>query len=177
LALDELVRLATETLNGRPDRLPDLLRESAGIVLAVTRARLGNTLAAEEAAIDALGRASAGFETVRDPAAWPKWIARVAARSAVDTARKSAGVVASVTERVSEEPPPDEEVARAEEGRRIRDAVEGLPRRLREPVLLHFVQGLSYRQIAATLGTGLSTVARRMGRALASLERSLGGEP
>ena len=175
--IDELIHLARETLNGHPDRLPELLRESAGIVLAVTRARLGNTLAAEEAALEALGRAAAGFQSVRDPDAWPKWVARVAARSALDIAKRSAGVVAPAVERASEGPRPDEAVAREEDARRIRAAVAGLPIGLREPVLLHFVEGLSYRQIAAVLGTGLGTVARRMERALASLQRSLGGEP
>jgi RNA polymerase sigma-70 factor (ECF subfamily) len=146
-------------------------------VLAVTRARLGDSFAAEEAAVDALGRAARGIRSLRDPGAWPKWLARIAARCAVDAAKRSAGVVAPATEAVSADPGPVEAAAREERARRIRTAVAGLPSRFREPVLLHFVEGLSYREIAATLGTGLSTVARRMEKALGSLRRSLGGEP
>jgi len=146
-------------------------------VLAVTRARLGDSLAAEEAAVDALGRAARGIDSIRDPAAWPKWLARTAARCAVDAAKRSAGVVAYTEEVVSPDPGPGEAVALRERARRIRSAVAGLPTRLREPVLLHFVEGLSYREIAATLGTGLGTVARRMEKALRTLRRSLGGEP
>jgi RNA polymerase sigma-70 factor (ECF subfamily) len=145
-------------------------------VLAVTRARLGDTLAAEEAAVDALGRAARGIGTLRDPAAWTRWLARTAARCAIDAAKKSAGVVAPVDDRPSPEPTPDEAAAAGERRRRLRAAVADLPVRLREPVLLHFVEGLSYREIAATLGTGLGTVARRMEKALGRLRRILGGE-
>ena len=58
----------------------------------------------------------------------------------------------------------------------IRGAIGALPPRLREPVLLHFAEGLSYREVARTLGTGISTVARRMEKSLVRLKRSLGGE-
>jgi RNA polymerase sigma-70 factor (ECF subfamily) len=64
-----------------------------------------------------------------------------------------------------------------ERAERIRSAVADLPARLRRPVLLHFVEGLSYREIARILGVGLGTVSRRIDRAITILRRALGGEP
>jgi len=59
----------------------------------------------------------------------------------------------------------------------IRRAACELPLRLRAPVLLHYVEGMSYRDVAKALGTSLSTVSRRIAKALAVLKRRLGEEP
>ena len=52
-------------------------------------------------------------------------------------------------------------------------AVEELPPRLREVVVLRYVEELSYGQIAAVLGCAEGTVASRLNRALAELESRL----
>ena len=56
-----------------------LLVKSAGLVHALARARLGDTLAADEASAEALFRAARGIRTLRDPVAYPRWLARIAA--------------------------------------------------------------------------------------------------
>ena len=65
---------------------------------------------------------------------------------------------------------PDEEEA-AE--RRVRDAVAALPRRRREVFELARFHGLSYRQIAETLGVSPQTVANHMSAALRDLRGAL----
>lgn len=65
---------------------------------------------------------------------------------------------------------PDEEEA-AE--RRVRDAVAALPRRRREVFELARFHGLSYRQIADTLGLSPQTVANHMSAALHDLRDAL----
>ncbi len=62
-----------------------------------------------------------------------------------------------------------------ERSRTVRDAVTALPTRQRDVVLLHFVEGLSYREIARVQEIALGTVARRMKRALSALKQALGG--
>jgi RNA polymerase sigma factor (sigma-70 family) len=57
---------------------------------------------------------------------------------------------------------------------RLRTAVDSLSRRLREPLMLHFTEGLTYREIAAVLGVGVGTVARRMARTYEILRARLG---
>jgi RNA polymerase sigma-70 factor (ECF subfamily) len=175
--LEELCRLASEAQNGRPESLEALLRESAGIVHAVARARFGETLAAEEAAAEALSRAARDLRQLRNVRAYPKWIARIAKRAAADEAKKRRASGGEGVERVDPAAGPEALAEAAERRRAVRATLSLLPRRVRVPVLLHFSEGLSYREIAATLGTSLSTVSRRVAKGLSSLRRALGEEP
>jgi RNA polymerase sigma-70 factor (ECF subfamily) len=177
--MTELQNLAGAALNGSPERLEELLEKSAGLVHALARARLGDTLAADEASAEALFRAARGIRTLKDPVAYPRWIARITARAAADTRKRSKAAL--TTERLSQvadsSAGPADLAAAGDRARAVRNAVAGLPRRVREPLLLHFSEGLPYRQIAEVLGVGLGTVARRVSRGLTGLKRALGEEP
>lgn len=176
--IERLGRLVVDARNGHPERLEDLLRESAGIAHALSRARLGETLAAEEAAAEALRRVAGGLPRLRDPRSYLGWLRRITIRCATDAVkRRVLEVVPEFDETVAPGEGPAEAARRAERATSINRAVGSLPQRLRDPVLLHFAEGLSYREVARTLGTGLSTVARRMEKSLALLKRTLGEEP
>lgn len=65
----------------------------------------------------------------------------------------------------------------AEEGmapEKLRQALEELPEPLRLPLILHYQDGLKYREIADTLGCPQGTVARRIAAAKEQLRRRLG---
>ncbi|MHC4473534.1 MAG: RNA polymerase sigma factor [Planctomycetota bacterium] len=176
--VDELSRLAEAVRNGHPERLDDLLCESAGIVHALARSRLGDSLAAEEAVADTLVRVARGIRSLEDSSCYVRWLARIATRCAADASRRRADVVAPAPEEPADPTGGPLEAARAaERAGAIRRAVAGLPKRLRAPVLLHFVEGMSYRDVAEALGKSLSTVSRRMRKALTVLRRRLGEEP
>jgi RNA polymerase sigma-70 factor (ECF subfamily) len=66
-------------------------------------------------------------------------------------------------------------VSDLEETRRaaLRDAVEQLPFKMREVVVLKYVEDLSYREMSRILGCPSGTVASRLNRALAELEMRL----
>jgi RNA polymerase sigma factor (sigma-70 family) len=127
--------------------------------------------------VEALTRVARGLSGLRDPRAYPRWLARVAARAAADAARRGIGPEPLRDDPVDRGAGPVAVAVATERARLVREAVSGLPERLRRIVLLHFVEGLRYREIASTLGVGLGTVARRMERALGVLRRNLGGEP
>ena len=67
-------------------------------------------------------------------------------------------------------------VTDAERERRaaLRRAVAGLPFKMREVVVLKYVEDLSYKEMSAVLGCPAGTVASRLARALAELEARLG---
>jgi RNA polymerase sigma-70 factor, ECF subfamily len=68
----------------------------------------------------------------------------------------------------------EEALARARRRARVRAAVDALPERLREVVLLTEYAELSYGEIAATLGIPAGTVGSRRNAALAHLAEALG---
>jgi RNA polymerase sigma-70 factor (ECF subfamily) len=170
--MEKLIALAGRARGGDRAALQELLIASAGLVHAVTRARLGGSLAAEGAAVEALSRAAQGLPGLKDPQAYPHWLYRIATRSAQDA--RPPLTVARPPERADPAGGPVETLVAAERAQRVRDEVAVLPAKLREPLFLHYVEGLPYREIARVLDTALSTVSRRMERALSILRKRLG---
>lgn len=66
---------------------------------------------------------------------------------------------------VSSNQSPDSVLEKKEENRFIREAVESLPEKQRTAFILHYWEGLSYREIADILKTSLSSVESRIHRA------------
>ena len=123
-------------------------------------------------------RVARGIRSLEDSNCYVRWLARIAERCAADAGRRKADAVAPALEEPADPSGGPAEAAQAtERAGAIRRAVRELPGRFRSPVLLHFVEGLSYRDVAEALGTSLSTVSRRMEKALTILRRRLGEEP
>lgn len=177
--IENLLRLAAAAKDGRPDALGELLAASAGIVHALARSRLGDTLLAEEAAQAALTRAARGFPKLRNPRTWPAWLKTIALRSAADAARRAVDPLpaAAVATRVDPGPGPVATAIGSERAVLVRRAVDRLPARLRDPVLLAYSEDLGYREIAKVVGTSPATVTRRIAAAHARLRALLGDEP
>ena len=176
--VEQLCSLVREVRNGHPERLEELLRASVGLVHALARARLGDTIRAEEAAADALARAARSLPTLRDPDKYARWLARIVSHSVAEAAGSAASrATVPIEERVDPSSGPEELARARERALRIRQAVAALPGRIREPLMLHFAESLSYREIAAVLGLGLGTVSRRVGKGLRTLGLMLGEEP
>ena len=90
--LEALVELARRARRGGRADLEELLRQSAGFVHAVARGRLGNSLAAEGAAVDALARAARALPRLKDVQSYPAWLYRIAVRCAADARSRSGAV-------------------------------------------------------------------------------------
>lgn len=69
-------------------------------------------------------------------------------------------------------PRPDEEAERNEEASLVRRTIEGLPREQKEAVLLHYYQGMRYREMAVVLGVPVGTVKSRIHAAVSKMARS-----
>lgn len=68
---------------------------------------------------------------------------------------------------------PLKDILRAEERRQVREAVDRLPARYRDLLLLHYQEEMSYEEISRRLGLRRNTVATRILRAKKLLRRSL----
>jgi RNA polymerase sigma factor (sigma-70 family) len=69
----------------------------------------------------------------------------------------------------ADEPSPDRTVLARQELRRLQNAIDRLPVRWREVVLLRKVEGLSRREIAQKLGLAESTVAQHLAAGISAL--------
>ncbi len=107
------------------------------------------------------------------------WLHRIAYRKLVD-ARRRARSRASVWEKAVEQlrssrlDASDEAIA-SEEARRLRQALDRLPPSERDIIVLHYLQGLSFREMAKVLDQSTGTVKWRTTQALESLRALLGG--
>lgn len=70
-------------------------------------------------------------------------------------------------------PGPDVQLAQQERAAAVRAAIAGLPARQREALTLHRYRGLTYREIAAAMGTTVPGVESLIQRALAALRARL----
>ena len=172
---DHLIALARAARGASRPALEELLRETAGFLHALARARVGNLAEAEIVTADALARIAMGIGRLRDPQAYPHWAYRILQRCIARRGGRARATVDPTTLELSDAASGPVQTATSVERRQlIAAAIQSLPPKLREPVMLHFTCGLAYREIAPVLGVGVGTVSRRMRKALARLKTMLG---
>lgn len=119
---------------------------------------------AEDLMQDTLLHAVAHIGEVRDPTRLGGWLFRIAERRLVDLIRRDRGAEVQL---LTEPPAPNEEDVAREQGRHadLQQAVRRLPRTLRLPVRLYYLQERPLEEVARTLGTTLAGVKSRLYRA------------
>lgn len=164
----------------------ELVRRHYGMVFAIAYARLGEAEAAEDAAQETFLRAWLHLGRLEDPARFAAWAARIARNLAADWAasgRRGGGVARRLAQALPLEAVPEpadpsdagarRKMEREEELDWLRRALAELPAEQRELVLLHYMEGLSKKEIAERLEVHPSTVVRQMRAALAALKGRL----
>jgi RNA polymerase sigma factor (sigma-70 family) len=137
--------------------------------LRVLAARmLGDGAEAEDVAQETLLRAYMGLSNLREPERFGAWLAGIALNLARMSLRRRA-TYERVLARVSATPEADV----FEERDLVRDAVELLPPRERDVVVLHYLEDLPCEEIAGLLDTTPGTVRVRLHRARTRLRAEL----
>jgi RNA polymerase sigma factor (sigma-70 family) len=129
---------------------------------------LGDGTEAEDVVQETLLRAYLGLTDLRDPARFGAWLAGITLNLARMTLRRRATYERALA-RVGPISNPDV----FEERDLVRHAVEVLPARERDVVVLHYVEGLACDEIAELLGTTPGAVRVRLHRARAHLREEL----
>ncbi|HSE64236.1 MAG TPA: sigma-70 family RNA polymerase sigma factor [Thermoanaerobaculia bacterium] len=117
----------------------------------------------------------------REESSFRTWLFRMVANSCRDAHRRSRRFVPmpeDVRETVEDSRSPDADARERELSRQVRSAVAALAPKLRLPILLRYVEGLSYAEIGDALRCSPGTVASRLNRGhriLAERLRSLRG--
>jgi RNA polymerase sigma-70 factor (sigma-E family) len=138
------------------------------IAQRVARRLLGNDMAAEDAAAEALARAFSRWSTVRDLPYRDAWVLRVVTNIAIDVVRRHPAVT-FVPGNVDTEDATATRVA-------LVAALRALPVRQREAVVLRYLNDCTEAQVAAALGISVGTVKTHLKRGLASMRGRLGDE-
>jgi RNA polymerase sigma factor (sigma-70 family) len=143
----------------------------------------GNRTDAEDVVQDACIRALASLETavVERPRAWLLTIVRNTAFSWLAKNRPKAVVLtgdsqvldAATLDRDSA-PDPEEALIAAADEAALETAIQALPHLFREVIVMRDINGMSYREIAAAIGSPQGTVMSRLARARAQLVNKLG---
>lgn len=136
---------------------------------------------AEDVAQEAFLKAYLALPSFREEADFRTWLFRIASNHCLDRLRRrrrelaDAGAVEAGLHRGSTavDEGPLQRLLRRERREDLADAVASLPPRYRIAVVLHYVQGLTYREIGGVLGLPLKTVETRLYRAKALLRTRL----
>lgn len=125
------------------------------------------------------------LQRFRGDSSFGTWVYRVASNKCLDFLRRKKAegerIVLSAFERdillSDSRGSPEESAIRKEESRRLRIALESLPRDYRIVIILQHYQQLSYKEIAEILAVPVKTVATKLYRAKLILKKKLtGGE-
>jgi RNA polymerase sigma-70 factor (ECF subfamily) len=172
LSDDELIERARR---GDTAAFARLVERHETIVYRVSYLVTGNAEDAQEATQDAFVNAYRALPRFRRGAPLRPWlvaIARNAARTRRDAARRHAHLPLALVETREGEGSAEHAAFSSEERRRLLDAIEELPERERAAVTCRHLLGLSERETAAALGVRTGTVKSRTSRGLARLREA-----
>jgi RNA polymerase sigma-70 factor (ECF subfamily) len=145
-------------------------------VYSILLARLPRQTA-EDLVQDVFVTALQRLPTLREPAAFPGWIAAIARRRAVDNFRSAArltdGPHESAVERTVDRAASPERQAEANQ---VLAIIRELPEAYRETLVLRLVQGMTGPEIAATTGLTADSVRVNLHRGFKLLREALGAQ-
>jgi RNA polymerase sigma-70 factor (ECF subfamily) len=151
------------------DSFRQLYERHHAMAVGIARSRLADVHLAEDAAQEAFATACRKLHALRDGSRFPEWLGTICRRTASRMARAGERSNGRPVERMSVSPPATENTTDA----KVQNAVNQLPSATREVVLLHYFSGLSYDEIARTLGTTPQAVHGRLQRARRQLAELL----
>ena len=136
----------------------------------------GDSMAAADVTQQVFLKLMTRIKQFRGDSEFATWLYRLVVNTCHDERRRGRRFVALadtfLTARAAGESP-RARYARKETSGRVQSAVAELKPKLRWPVLLRYVEGMSYDEIATVLGCSKGTVASRLNRAHKALARRL----
>ena len=175
--------LIERVLAGDAESFESLVLEHQTNVYRLALRLTGNEADAADAAQDAFLKAYTSLATFRGESRFSVWLYRLTNNVCIDLLRRRRDAVPLQTEddegSETELPLPDERwdpealAQRAEDVRAVRAAMAALPADCREILTLREIGGLSYEELAASLGLELGTVRSRLNRARKKLADEL----
>lgn len=130
---------------------------------------------AEEATMDAFLACYRSLTTFEGRSGFSTWLYRIAIRCAYKRRGKRPPESVHIDElEISGDHSPYKRLRQKEISKAIEQVMETLPDRLKEVTILHFLEGLSYRDIAEILECPIGTVGSRINAARSCMQQRLG---
>jgi RNA polymerase sigma-70 factor (ECF subfamily) len=161
-----------------PPSWDDVVREHSARVYRLAYRLTGNQHDAEDLTQDVFIRVFRSLSTYT-PGTFEGWLHRITTNLFLDMVRRRQRIrfdalADDAAERLSgREPAPDRLLADQQLDSDVQTALDALPPDFRAAVVLCDIEGLSYEEIAATLGVKLGTVRSRIHRGRAQLRAAL----
>jgi RNA polymerase sigma-70 factor (ECF subfamily) len=137
----------------------------------------GDPAAAADATQQVFLKLMTRIQQFRGDSEFATWLYRLVVNTCRDEQRKQRRLVPladSFLSSMKSETSPRTNYARKEISDRVQVAIGELKPKLRWPILLKYVEGMSYEEIGAVLGCSKGTVASRLNRGHKALSRKLG---
>ena len=177
--MDEL--LLRRAQRGDADAFEQLMTPLENLIWRVCWHYTGQRETASDCAQEAMIRIWRSLDGYRGECAFESWVYRIAANCSMDAMRKQKRDKSESIEPMREagfdppdpEPGTEEKVIAEERRRKLRECIARLPEDQREALILTQLEGVSYEEAAARLGTSEGTVKSRVNRAKAKLKEWL----
>jgi len=174
LAPETELDLITQARQGDRRAFGELVRRHREGVVNVVYRMCGDANLAEDAAQEAFIRAWQHLPSYRPRSPFRNWVYRIATNVALDALRREREKVdIDALPLATSDEGPETTVEGRERGERVQQAVLALPPASRAVLVLREYEGLSYREIADTLGVPIGTVMSRLNYARNRLRESL----
>jgi len=169
--------LIAQAQQGDRGAFGELVRCHREGVINVVYRMCGDANLAEDAAQEAFIRAWQHLPRYRPQSPFRNWLYRIATNVALDALRRERETVdVDSISLVAHNDGPEAAMEGQERGERVREAVLALPPASQAVLVLREYEGLSYREIAETLGIPSGTVMSRLNYARNRLRESLAAE-
>jgi RNA polymerase sigma factor (sigma-70 family) len=174
-AAERATRLVEASANGDRQAFAQLFELYAPRVFATAFRFTRNHSAASDVTQEVFVRLLSRIGQYRGESAFTSWLHRIVANVAMDFARASRrfDAIDAHAGTLSMAAPQEAACAREQRDARVRAAVARLSPRLRAPMVLRYVGGLSYEEIGRVLKLSPGTVASRLARAHVRVARDL----
>lgn len=150
-------------------------------VFSIARYSLGDEAAADDVTQQIFVKLITRIGQFRGDSEFTTWLYRLVINTCLDERRKGRRFlpVAEIEtlkpmSNTADQRSPETGYARQEVADSVRLAISGLKPKMRLPILLKYIEGLSYEEIAEVLGCSKGTVASRLNRAHKALAKRLG---
>ena len=178
-------QLIQSARSGDEKAFEKLLKKYRNLVYSVMVRMVRNPQEAEDLTQEAFIKAFGALQSFNEEYAFSTWLMKIASNNCIDFLRKKKLRTQSIDEPVKykdeslqfelqdHEPTPERNMLNTERSRMINDAIEALPKRYREVIVLRHKEEKSYEEIAELLHLPLGTVKARIFRAREMLNKSI----